>query len=268
MKITEITPDARKREFRLAAGGDTFTFPFAKLRLVPSSDDPVAEVFADPEIGEEGFTYRLESGREDTVHFDAVREVNLDPDYLQELMLHKLSVEARRGLEESGLGKRQVARQLGTSPAQLYRLLDPENRAKSLGQMLFLLHLVDRRVEVKVSGRNASRARHAETFQLFRDRAGEYRFRLTQADGRVALRSSRYTSRQSCLSAIDRLRDYASLVSHIERAHSEAGSFWFRIVADDKRVIAYSPAFRTADRRDSALTYVVRHARDLDVEEV
>lgn len=154
MRITAIKTNARKREFRIQAGDAHFVFPFAKLRLVPNSEDPVVEVFPDPELGQEAFTYRLESGREDTIHLDAVREVNLDPDYLQEMVLYRLSVEAKKGLERSGLGKRQVARQLGTSPAQLYRLLDPTNRSKSLGQLLFLLHLVDLRVEFSVTKRD------------------------------------------------------------------------------------------------------------------
>jgi hypothetical protein len=87
------------------------------------------------------------------VHLDEVREFAQDPEYLQELLLHELTVEARRGLEESGLGKRQVSRLLGTSPTQLYRLLDPTNRTKSVGQMLALLHLVDRDVELVVKPR-------------------------------------------------------------------------------------------------------------------
>lgn len=50
--------------------------------------------------------------------------------------MHLLTVEARDAVEESGLGKRQIARLLGTSPSQLYRLLDPTYPTKSLGQML------------------------------------------------------------------------------------------------------------------------------------
>jgi uncharacterized protein YegP (UPF0339 family) len=267
MKIDEIRADARKREFRIIAGGDTFAFPFAKLRLAPSSADRVVEAFPDPDLGDEGFTYRLESGQEDTVHFDAVREANLEPEYLQEVLLHRLSVEAKKGLEMSGLGKRQVARQLGTSPSQLYRLLDPANRAKSLGQLLFLLRLVDREVQVTVSRRRARR-RSAEAFQLFCDRSGYYRFRLKQADGRVALQSAQFASKQSCRRAIRRVMDYTTHISHYERVHSGGGSYWFRIVADDHQVIARSPAFRTAARRDSALSYVVQHAHELGVEEV
>ncbi len=156
MKITHVTANHRKRAFEVQAGGVRYEFPFAKLRLEPSAVDPVAEVFVDSELGNEAFTYRLRSGAEDSVHLDAVLDVVKDPDYLRDLLLHRLAVEARKGLEASGLSKRQVARQLGTSPSQLYRLLDPANRRQSIGQMLALLDLVGREVEVIVRPKAAS----------------------------------------------------------------------------------------------------------------
>ena len=150
MKITHITPNLRKKAFDIRVGDTKYEFPFAKLRLEPSAEDPIEDAFVDPEIGDEAFTYRLRSGQEDTVHLDAVLDAVKDPDYLQDLLLHRLAVEARKGLEESGLSKRQVARQLGTSPSQLYRLLDPANRRHSIGQILALLDLVGKEVEVAV----------------------------------------------------------------------------------------------------------------------
>jgi predicted XRE-type DNA-binding protein len=156
MKITQITPNHRKKAFDIKVGDTQYEFPFAKLRLEPSANDPVEDVFVDPELGYEAFTYRLRSGKEDTVHLDALLDIVQDPDYLQDVFLHRLAVEAKKGLEESGLSKRQVARQLGTSPSQLYRLLDPANRRHSIGQILALLDLVGKEVEVAVRPKAAS----------------------------------------------------------------------------------------------------------------
>lgn len=155
MKISAVEASGRKKAFVVRTRSTEYTFPFAKLRLRPTTEDPVAEVFPDPELGKEAFTYRLLSGAEDTVHVDAIREFARDPNYLHELFVHQLTVEALKGLEESGLGKRQVSRQLGTSASQLYRLLDPDNRKKSIGQMLALLHLLDRDVSLVVTDRKS-----------------------------------------------------------------------------------------------------------------
>lgn len=153
MKIEDVRMNRRKKSFLVRTETSEYVLPFAKLDFPPTEDDPIEDVFVDPELGNEAFTYRLRSGVLDSVHIDTVRYVALDPDYLQELLLYRLTVEAQEGLEESGLGKRQVARILGTSPSQLYRLLDQTNSSKSVGQMLALLHLVDREVVVEVGRR-------------------------------------------------------------------------------------------------------------------
>jgi len=161
VKIRKVEANARAKEFELEVDDQQFTFPFATLRVMPTPDDPVKEVFPDPELGNEAFTYRLESGGTDTVHLDAVREVNLDPDYISGLHMHRLTVEARAGMEKSGLGIRQAARLMGTSPAQLYRLLDTRNCAKSFKQMVQLLHVLGLRVELNVIPQDESSTRES-----------------------------------------------------------------------------------------------------------
>lgn len=151
MKIRAVEANNRKKAFELSTSRGVFTYPYAKLELPPGSNDRVREVHPDPETGDEAFTYRLESGAEDTVHLDAVLEYNQDPSYLNEVLLHKLSVEARRAVDESGVSKRELTRRLATSASQLYRLLDPGNPNKSVGQLLALLHLLGRKVDVIVS---------------------------------------------------------------------------------------------------------------------
>ena len=107
----------------------------------------------DPELGREGFTYRLNSGAEGSVHVDAVLEYNEDPAYMAELMLYRLSQEAKERFEESGLSVRQVSELLNTSPTQLYRLLDPTNYAKSLRQLISLLYVLGCEVDVEIRDR-------------------------------------------------------------------------------------------------------------------
>ena len=140
----------RKKVFEVQTRGGTYSFPFAKLEVRPWRDDRVQDAYPDEELGMEGFTYRLASGAEDTVHLDAVLEYNRDPGYLNELLLHELTVETLKALEDSGLSKRELIRRLGTSPSQFYRLLDPTYYGKSVGQMLALLHLLGKEVDLVV----------------------------------------------------------------------------------------------------------------------
>ena len=151
MTIDHITWNNRTAEFTIEAGGRALTFPFVKLRLKPTSSNRIVDAFPDSELGNEGFTYQLESGEEDSIHLDALLDFHKDPAYLNGILMHQLTVQALDALKRSSLGRRQLARLLDTSPAQLYRLLDPTDHGKSVGQMLALLNFLGRKVDVVVS---------------------------------------------------------------------------------------------------------------------
>lgn len=151
MKIKSVTANNRKKAFEVSTARETYSFPYALLRVQPTPQNRVEDVRPDDELGSEAFTYRLADGQEDTIHLDAVLEYNRDPSYLKDLLLHRLTVEAQKAVESTDLSKRELIRSLGTSASQFYRLLDPTNRTKSVGQMLALLHLLGREVDVVVS---------------------------------------------------------------------------------------------------------------------
>jgi hypothetical protein len=157
MKIRSVKENSRKQEFSVVTfGGKSFSFPYSKTKPRPTAKNRVAEVFVDKELGKEAFTYILESGKEGSVHIDHVLEYNEDPKYLADLLTYKMSVEAKRGIEESSLSRRQLAHRLKTSVPQLYRLLDPENTSKSMSQLVALLHLLDRDVDVVIKKKSAA----------------------------------------------------------------------------------------------------------------
>ncbi len=99
----------------------------------------------------EGFTYRLESGKEDTLLIDQVLEYNRDPSYYLELVLFELTLKAQAAVKDSSLSKRELIRRLGSSASQFYRLLDQTNYSKSVGQMISLLHVAGCDVDIKVT---------------------------------------------------------------------------------------------------------------------
>lgn len=158
MKILSVAANNRRHLFEVRTRRANFVFPYAKADPAPSPGDRIAEVFVDPELGREAFTFRLASGAEGSVHIDAVVEYNKDPSYMADLALYRLTTEARTRFDSSGLSTRQVARSLGTSPTQLYRLLDPTNYAKSLRQLMALLYLLGCDVEVEVQERRGRAA--------------------------------------------------------------------------------------------------------------
>lgn len=155
MKIRSVKKNNRRRAFAVTAGWRQLYFPYAKAVPLPAADDPVAEVFVDEELGREGFTYRLASGREGSVHVEQVLEYNRDPAYMRNLLLYRLTIEAQKGVEASPLSKREIIRRLDTSPSQFYRLLDQTNYRKSLDKLLSLLHVLDCDVDLIVRAKSA-----------------------------------------------------------------------------------------------------------------
>lgn len=157
MKIVRVRANSRKRQFEVQTRRGSLVFPFSNADPVPSSKNPLKEVLVDAELGSEAFTYSLASGAEGTVHIDAVLEYNQDPYYMAGLVLYQLTTEARKKFDASALSAREVARRLGTSPTQLYRLLDPTNYSKSMRQLFSLLYVLGYDVEVDVKHRSSER---------------------------------------------------------------------------------------------------------------
>ena len=156
MKIRSVTHSNRKKAFEVKTSRKTFQLPYSKVDPQPSVADPITRLFVDKELGREGFTYVLESGKEGTVHSEQVLEYNQDPSYLRDALLYKLTLEAQKRVQASPLSKREIIRRLGTSATQLYRLLDQKNYRKSVDQLLALLHVLDCEVDLLVRTKTAS----------------------------------------------------------------------------------------------------------------
>jgi hypothetical protein len=154
MKVTKVLADNRKRVFAVhcgkRGGKRVLEFPFSKLRLCPSHNNSVSRAWPDPDVSNQGFSYELVSGHSDTVPLDAVLEYHRDPNYLREIILYKLTLAAQEIIKSKGIRKRELVRRLGTSPSQLYRLLDQTFYGKTIDQMHKLLHILGCALEVTI----------------------------------------------------------------------------------------------------------------------
>ena len=150
MKIQSIKANNKKRVFEATVSKGVLPMPYAQVEPSPSKSDPIVELYVDPELGGEGFTYVLKSGAEGSVHVDSVLEYNEDPTYLRSLLLHELTIEAHKCLKASKLSQREILRRARTSASQLNRLLDASNQKKSVDGMIRLLGALDCEVEITV----------------------------------------------------------------------------------------------------------------------
>ena len=156
MRITSVSANNRRRAFEVTCAKGEFTFPYEKTDPRPSKDDPIVELFIDPELGNEGFSFVLASGADGCVLLDWVFDYNEEPGYMRDLLLYNLTVEAQERLETTTLSKREIIRRLGTSPAQFYRLIDQTNYRKSIDKMLSLLQVLGCEVDLVVRDRRSA----------------------------------------------------------------------------------------------------------------
>lgn len=147
-RISRVVCENKKREFVVEAKGNKWIFPYSELSIKPSASDPVISVSKDFELGSQGFNYVLASGKTDTVLLEQVMAYNQAPEYLIDELLYRLTLAAINTLRKKDLTKRQLARRLNTSPAQIQRLFDPTYYRKTIDQMVRLLRVLGYEVDI------------------------------------------------------------------------------------------------------------------------
>ena len=156
MKIRSLKMNNHKKAFELRTYKDRYEYPYAMLDTQPTDEDRIVNAYIDPDLGNEAITYELASGTADTIHIDRILEYNRDPSYMRDLLLYKLTIEAKKLVESSPVGIRELGRRLGTSPTQIYRLLDEENTRKSLDKVFELLAVLQCRIDIHSTNGRAS----------------------------------------------------------------------------------------------------------------
>ena len=167
MKIRSLRMNNHKKAFELHTYKDRYEYPYAMLDIQPTDEDRIVNAYIDPDLGNEAITYELTSGAEDTIHIDRILEYNRDPSYMRDLLLYKLTIEAKKLVESSPVGIRELGRRLGTSPTQIYRLLDEENTRKSLDRVFELLSVLQCRIDIRsINGQTSGAKATKPTLQL------------------------------------------------------------------------------------------------------
>jgi len=173
MKIRSVTFNNRRKDFTVRLGVSSYRYPYVRLETPPAPGDYVACAHVDPEIGREGFSYTLASGAAGTVHGEQVLDYNKDPGYLREVLLYELTLAAQQRVRTRPLSRREIARRMGTSAAQVCRLFDQTNTRKSVDEMLRLLGVLDSEVELRVRPRSGRPARQVATVEPQYAREGQ-----------------------------------------------------------------------------------------------
>ncbi|HIC45651.1 YegP family protein [Methylophaga sp.] len=107
----------------------------------------------------------------------------------------------------------------------------------------------------------------AGKFELYKDNAGEYRFRLLAGNGQNILASEGYTSKSSCENGIDSVKNNAPLDDRFERKETSSGKYMFNLKAANHQVIGTSQSYTSAASRDNGIESVKTNAPDAQIDD-
>ncbi len=108
----------------------------------------------------------------------------------------------------------------------------------------------------------------AGKFEIFEDKAGEFRFRLKAGNGEIILASEGYVQKASAEKGIESVKTNAPNDDRYERNETKSGGYMFNLKASNGQVIGTSESYTSATARDNGIESVKRNAPDARVEDL
>ncbi|WP_417681453.1 YegP family protein [Roseibium sp.] len=107
----------------------------------------------------------------------------------------------------------------------------------------------------------------AGKFELYQDKAGEYRFRLKAGNGEIILVSEGYKQKASAENGIESVRKNAPTDERYERKDTSSGKPMFNLKATNGQVIGTSESYSSASARDNGIESVKKNAPDAKLDD-
>jgi len=105
----------------------------------------------------------------------------------------------------------------------------------------------------------------AGKFEIYKDKRGEFRFRLKASNGQNILASEGYKARAGCDNGVASVQKNAPNDDLYERKETKAGKFMFNLKAANHQVIGTSESYETKASRDNGIESVKKHAPDAKI---
>lgn len=105
-------------------------------------------------------------------------------------------------------------------------------------------------------------------FEIYQDKAGEYRFRLKAKNGQNILASQGYSQKSSCQNGIESVKKNSQDESMFELKQSGNDKWMFNLKATNGQVIGTSQMYESEAGAKNGIQSVMTNAPDASVEEV
>ena len=105
-------------------------------------------------------------------------------------------------------------------------------------------------------------------FEVYKDKKGEYRFRLNAKNGQAILASQGYSSKAGCLNGIKSVQENAKDDARFDRLEAKNGDFYFNLKAKNGEIIGSSEMYKSTSGRDNGISSVMTNAPIAPTDEV
>ena len=107
----------------------------------------------------------------------------------------------------------------------------------------------------------------AGKFEIYKDKKGEFRFRLKASNGQNILASEGYKDKSGCNNGIESVKKNAADDKRYERKDTKSGKFMFNLKAGNNQVIGTSESYESVAARDNGIESVKKNAPDAKVDD-
>ncbi|NIZ62555.1 hypothetical protein DL239_16405 [Sedimentitalea sp. CY04] len=107
----------------------------------------------------------------------------------------------------------------------------------------------------------------AGKFELYTDKAGEFRFRLKAGNGENIMASEGYKQKSSAENGIASVQKNAGDDARYERKETSSGKHMFNLKATNGQVIGTSQSYSSASGRDNGIESVMRNAPEAKIDD-
>lgn len=100
----------------------------------------------------------------------------------------------------------------------------------------------------------------AGTFEIYKDKAGDYRFRFKAGNGETVLSSEGYKSKTSCKNGIESVKKNAASTSSFVKTETKTGKARFNLKAANHQIIGTSQSYSSTAARDNGVKSIMKNA--------
>jgi len=98
-------------------------------------------------------------------------------------------------------------------------------------------------------------------FEVYKDKAGEYRFRLKAANGQNILSSEGYSGKASCLNGIESVKKNSQSAERFAKKKTPSGKFRFNLTSTNGQVVGTSQSYKSESGCNNGMKSVAECSR-------